>query len=274
MDNNSLAMPARKTIQKVRLLLRTPKTVRELLEAGIPKASAYYDIGELTKSGEISRIEGIDGKPRYVLKSTSLQPTKENLQLIMEKMNASHREVAEQALEDLDELSKVALLDDDQIVMQIVNQFLTQPNPALLRVIRRQASRAKDKHDNETLQHYLRCVPGMRRILTDTKREPENRENALLFLQVMNDGKLVDLSFAIISKHDKALNDAQLTQFAIVIESNCVSSARIEKWRRKLYELLTSKDNAIATRAKRILGQSRRSTFVSDASSYAQSREE
>ena len=262
-------MPARKTIQKVRLLLRTPKTVGELLDAGIPKASAYYDIRELTKSGEISRIEGIDGKPRYVLKSTSLQPTKENLQLIMEKMNDSHKEVAEQALEDLDELSKVALLDDDQIVMQIVDQFLTKPNPALLRVIRRQASRAKDKHDNETLQHYLRCVPGMRRILTDTKRDPENRENALLFLQVMNDEKLVDLSFAIISKHDKALNNAQLTQFAIVIESICVSSARTEKWRRKLYELLTSKDNAIATRAKRILSQSRRSTFVSDASSYA-----
>ena len=261
-------MPARRTIDRVRLLLKTPKTVRELMEAGIPKASAYYDIRELTKRGEVGRIEGIDGKPRYVLNSTSLQPNKENLQLIMEKINDNHKEVAEQALEDLDELSKVALLDDDRTVAKIVDQFLTKPSPQLLRVIRRQASRAKDKHDNETLQHYLRCVPGMRRIVTDTKRDAESRENALLFLQVMNDDKLVDLSFKIISKHDSALNDAQLTQFAIVIESICISSARSEKWRRKLYELLTSKDVDSVTRAKKILRQSRRPAFDLDAPSH------
>lgn len=269
MEITTFTMPAKRTIGRVRLLLNTPKTVRELIDAGIPKASAYYDIGELTKSGEISRIEGIDGKPRYVLKNTVLQPSKENLQLIMEKMSDRHREVSEQALEDLDELSKVALLDDDQIVTQIVDQFLTRPSPTLLRVIRRQASRAKQKHDNETLQHYLRCVPGMRKIVTDTGRDPESRENALLFLQVVNDEKLVDISFTIISKHDPALNETQLTQFAIVIESICTSAAGSEKWRRQLYELLTSKDDDIIKRAKRILNQSRRSTFESDASSKA-----
>jgi len=262
-------MPARRTIERIRLLLKTPKTVRELMEAGIPKASAYYDIGEMTKSGEISRIECIDGKPRYVLKSTSLQPSKENLHLIMEKMSERHKGVAEQAVEDLDELSKVALLDDEQIVKQIVDQFLTSPSPPLLRVIRRQASRAKEKNDNETLQHYLRCTPGMRKIVADTKRYPESRENALLFLQVVNDEKLVDLSFAIISKHDPALNDVRLTQFTIVIESICVSAAGSEKWRGKLYELLTSRNNAIVTRAKRILSQSRRSAFDLNAPSYS-----
>ena len=254
-------MRARKTIQRLRDLLQTPRTVGELIDAGIPKASAYYDIKEMSKNGQISRIEGIDGKPRYVLTSTSLQPSKENLQLIMEKMNDNHEEVAEQALEDLDELSKVTLLDNEQIVRQIADEFLTKHNPTLLRIIRRQASRAKNTHDNEVLQQYLRCSPVVRKIVSDPKQDPGNRENALLFLQLMNDEKLVDLSFAIISKDDPALNDAQLTQFTIVIESICISAAKSEKWRRKLYELLTSNNNAIVTRAKRILSQSRQSTF-------------
>ncbi len=242
-------------MQEVRKLLADgARSIEDLISAGIPRSSAFYAVRRLVENGEANRIEGVDHIPRYML--TTLVPDQKNLQLITEKMNDSNKEVAEQALNDLDELSKLVRIDSTSLVTRIVERFLTHPDQ-LSTVVRRQASFAKEAHDNETLQQYKKCVLTMRKLASDPKEKIQVREDALLFLQVMNDEKLPDLAFDMILKHDDAL-DGNTTQFAIVVESICIALARSERWRRKLYDLIGVKDETIKERVKRVLQQSRR----------------
>jgi hypothetical protein len=269
------------TLERIRALLSERVcTVEELIREGIPKATAYYDVKRLVNNGEVVPLEGAHGRTRYCLVQGTILPDKGNFRLVAEKLGDRNQKVVEQAAADLEELSKHAVIEDKELIIQIAkNLDIKNPNPIFLQVLRHQSNLAKSKPG---LQVYTRCVGPAARLVADRKQPVNVREDALAFLQIMGNETLPDLAFKVISEHDRALEglattsankspgDKQPTskgpqgptQFGIMIQGICVAFAKQEKWRRKLYDLISHNDSTIAERAESLLQQSRHAPII------------
>lgn len=240
------------------LLSERPRSVKELIAASLPKASVYYDIKRMLRSGEIESFEDVGGELRYRLVEATILPSGENFRLIAEKLEDANKNVAREAMADLEAISKHSVINDKRLIKTIIEKIQTSnPDPILFSVLRHQALLVKSKHE---LRPYQAVISTAERLVVDQKHSVKLREDALLFLQIVDDNKLPELAFKVISTPDKALD--QGTQFGIVIENICINAARQEKWRRQLYDLLLSKDRVVTERTKSVLQQSRRPPFI------------
>lgn len=272
------------TLERIReLLSERARTVEELIADGIPKATAYYDIKRLVESGEVVPLEEAHGRTRYCLISGTILPSKRIFRLIAEKLADENPKVVEQAAADLEELSKHAVIEDKELISQIAHSLETsKPDPTFLQILRHQSSLLKSRR---RLQVYGSCVRAAARLVADRKQPVDLREDALAFLQIMDYELLADLAFEVISEHDEALEGVATispstkkspgdkqpkskrlqgpTQFGFMIQGICVAFAKQEKWRRKLYDLISHNDSTIAERAESLLQQSRHAPIIS-----------
>jgi hypothetical protein len=210
-------------------------------------------------SGEIESFKGAgEEQPRYRLVNATILASGKNFRLIAEKLEDKDKNISQQALADLQAIAKHSVIEDRKLVRTIVEKIQTpNPDPVLFNVLRHQARLVKSKKE---LKPYRAVIKTAERVVVDPKFREALREDALLFLQIMDHYELPDLAFKVISKPDKALN--YRTQFGIVIENICINAARQEKWRRQLYDMLPNKDKVVAERAKRLLEQSRQPPFI------------
>ena len=247
-------------------LLTGPKTIDELMKTGISRATAYRDLGLLLKTGDVIQQQIVDKdtvRVIYALTSATLPADDELVDQALERVKSDNPLVKKEALSDLRILSAKARIIHSKSLHQLI--FLGKSDPTIvLEILAKQAIHAQKDQDTSTIEVLRTFMPTAIAIVTDTAKSPEDREQALRFLQLTADfDPLSDLAVRVTGRTgDPALTPPNPTQFGIVIQSICVNAARFPKYRSKFYDLLLSKHSEVVTRAQQILNLSRQPPFT------------
>lgn len=246
------------------VLLNGPKSMDEIIHLGIPRATAYRDLGLLLDSGEVTRLENDEnGNVRLVYALTSATPpaNDEPVQEALARLKSGNTLVREQALLDLESISKKSRILGAKTLLLLISRAKTEPR--YLEILANQAIHAQKDRDGHTIEVLQAFNPTATSIAIDTAKPVGVREQALRFLQLTTDfDTLSELAIKIVAEpKDLALTASNPTQFAIDIQTLCAKAARITKYRSKIYDLLL-KDGPVVTRAQQILTLSREPLFL------------
>jgi hypothetical protein len=247
-------------------LLNGPKSVDDIIHLGISRATSYRDLGVLLKSGEVTQSENIDnGNVRVVYALTSATPpaNDEPVREALARLKSGNTLVREQALFDLESISKKSRIMDTKTLLLLISQAKTEPSYSMLEILAHQAIHAQKDQDAHTIEVLHAFIPTATSVAINTAKSIEAREQALRFLQLTADfDTLSELAIKIVAEpKDSALTASNPTQFAIDIQTLCAKAARLTKYRSKIYDLLL-KEAAVVTRAQQILTLSREPPFL------------
>jgi hypothetical protein len=245
-------------------LLTGPKTIEELMDLGISRATTYRDLGVLSKSGEVVQQPVVEkGSVRftYILTSATPPADDERVLVAMKGVKSENPKVKQHAYRDLTELSKKARIGKSLRELMV----LGESNPTIvLEILANQAIHAQKDQDASTIEVLRNFMPTAIAIVMDRAKPMEDREQALRFLQLTADfDTLSDLAIKVTrTTGDPALTSLNPTQFGINIQSICVNAARFPKYRSKFYDLLLSNQSEITNRVEQILNLSREPPFI------------
>lgn len=146
---------------------------------------------------------------------------------------------------------------DPNILSQLIAKTSAKPNRTMLGILKSQALHARKYEDSNTLRLLLPFKSTALSVVMDPKKATEDREEAMLLLQLLEDSDaLSDLALKIASTPDDSAI-SQPTQFAIIVQNLCANASQHAKYRAKIYDMLASDHKSVADFAQQILALSR-----------------
>jgi predicted transcriptional regulator len=244
-------------------LLEGPKSVEELQQSGIPRASAYRDLKRMIKLNQVTKLEGRDRRGRqtvlYALTEVALPSSPEMIDELFQRIGSKEPRFRNNAVDDLRVICKDRRIADPQQLNHLVRLAQATPEIGLLEILNFQAILAIKSDDLNMLRVLRGFKDTAEKAVRDRERSGEERYQALRFLQLtMEFDELSEIAMKIISTpNDPALSSAQPTQLASVLQSICISASRLTGFRKRIYDLLLSGDESTSSMAQRILQLSR-----------------